>query len=150
LVRKLVKLLVIGVKMLCAIVVFFGLVFTVYAVGPAIETKFFPVVSKLEILSIQPTVTNQTEVRAAFRKIRDCEYIGISWFAGNREKDYERVTVQLMRDPSDTSSPNRPLGYQRAGPWIIGIPPFEVRNKSFARLMHKCHPFWTTTTDFFP
>jgi hypothetical protein len=148
--RKLLHMLVIAVKMLCAIVAFFGMVFTVYAIGPSIETRLFPVVSKLEIVSIQSAGANQTEVRAAFRKIRDCEYVGISWFVGNRAKDYERVTVQLMRDPNDTSSPNRPLGYQRAGPWVIGVPPQELQNNSFARLVHRCHPFWPSMTEFFP
>lgn len=136
--------------MLCAVIAFFAMVFTVYAIGPTLETRFFPVVGKLEILSIEPAENGGTEVRAAFRKIRECEYIGLAWYVGRRPDNIERVTVQLMRDPRDTSSPNRPVGYQRAGPWIIGLPPFEARNNSFARLTHRCHPFWVTTTDFFP
>ncbi|WP_105430240.1 hypothetical protein [Neorhizobium sp. T6_25] len=142
--------IVVGVKMLCAVVAFFAMVFTVYAVGPAMETRFFPVVGKLDILTIEPTADGQTQIRAAFRKIRDCEYVGIAWFSGDRPGDFDRVSVQLMREPNDTSSPNRPVGYQRAGPWIIGLPVSEVRNRSFAQLTHRCHPFWTTTTDFYP
>jgi hypothetical protein len=138
------------VKMMCGVILFFSFVFTVYAIGPALETRFFPVVSKLEILSIRPTEDGRTEVRAAFRKIRDCEYIGMSWFVGKRPDDFERVAVVLMRDPNDTSSPNRPVGYQKAGPWIIGLPIDQVKGNSFAQLVHRCHPFWTTTTDFFP
>ncbi len=141
---------VLAVKSMCATIVFFSGVFTVYAVGPAIETKYFPVVSKLEILSIKELPDGQTEIRAAFRKIRDCEYVGVSWFAGSRSEGFERVSVVLMREKGDTSSPNRPVGYQRAGPWIIGVSPDDLRKGSFAQLVHRCHPFWTTTTDFFP
>lgn len=149
-VRRLKHYLLVLVKMVCAVIVFFGLVFTVYAIGPTLETRFFPVVSKLQILSIASTKSGQTEVTAAFRKLRDCEYVGLAWYVGRQTDDMERVTVQLMRDPNDTSSPNRPVGYQKAGPWVIGIPPYDVRNNSFARLYHRCHPFWTSTTDFYP
>jgi hypothetical protein len=138
------------VKAMAATTVFFSGAFTVYAVGPALETRFFPVVSKLEILSIKPTEDGRTEIKAAFRKIRECEYVGISWFVGKRPDDFQRVSLVLMREANDTSSPDRPLGYQRAGPWIIGIPIEDVRNNSFARLTHRCHPFWTTTTEFYP
>lgn len=148
--RKIGYYLLISIKTICAVVAFFGMIFTIYAVGPTLETKFYPVVSKLEIMSIAPNGTGQTEVKAAFRKLRDCEYVGIAWYVGSKTGDFERVSIQLMRDPRDTSSPSRPLGYQRAGPWIIGMSPYDVRNNSFARLTHRCHPFWTTTTDFYP
>ena len=138
------------VKLMCAIVIFFSFVFTTYAIGPALETKYRPVVSKLEITSIKETTDGRTEIRAAFRKLRNCEYIGLAWYVGTRPDNFERVPVTLMRDQDDTGSPNRPIGYQSVGPWIIGLPPSQLRGRSFAQLMHRCHPFWTTVTDFFP
>ena len=126
------------------------MVFTVYAVGPPLETKWRPVVSKLEILSVEPAPMGKTKIRAAFRKLRDCEYLGIAWFVGTRATDFERVSVELMRDPNDTSSPSRPLGYQKVGPWVIGMPPDELRSHSFAQLQHRCHPFWNSITEFYP
>jgi hypothetical protein len=120
-----------------------------YTVGPAVETRYFPAVSKLKILSIKETEDGQTEVRAAFRKIRRCDYIGIAWYVGERPDDFERVPLAILRDPSDVGSPNRPLGYQKAGPWVIGIPPVDL-SRSWAILQHHCHPFWNTVTEFYP
>ncbi len=137
-------------KLFCSVVILFSLVFTIYAAGPAIETSYWPVVSKLEITSIEPAAGGKTKIRVAFRKLRDCDYLGISWFVGDRLSNFERVSVELMRDPSDTSSPNRPLGYQHAGPWIVGISPDELKSHSFTQLQHRCHPFWNSITDFYP
>ncbi|NEH72253.1 hypothetical protein [Rhizobium leguminosarum] len=138
------------VKLICGTIIFFASIFTVFAVGPAIETRYLPAVSKLTITSIEETSDGRTRIRVAFRKLRDCEYIGITWFVGSRPDSFERVSVVLMRDQNDTSSPNRPIGYQTAGPWIIGVPPEDLKNHSFAQLVHRCHPFWPTVTDFFP
>ncbi len=138
------------VKLMCAVIVFFSFVFTSYAVGPAFETKYNPVVSKLEITSMRQLSDGRTEIRAAFRKLRNCEYIGLAWYVGTRPDRFERVPVTLMRDQDDTGSPNRPVGYQSVGPWIIGLSIDDLRGHSFAQLVHRCHPFWNTITDFFP
>lgn len=134
----------------CAAVIFVSTLYVVFLVGPAIETRLAPVVSKLRVLSLTQDENGMSIVDAEFTKLRDCEYVGISWFVGQPDGNFERVPVILMRRDGDTSSPNRPTGTQRAGPWIIGVPPAELRNNSFARLAHRCHPFWLTTTDFYP
>jgi hypothetical protein len=134
----------------CAAIIFCCALFTVFMVGPAIETRIFPAVSKLQILSLAEK-DGQALVMAQFTKLRgECEYLGIAWFKGSPEGDFERVPVVLQRQEGDNSSPNRPPGTQRAGPWIIGMTPAELMTSSFARLSHRCHPFWVTTTDFWP
>jgi hypothetical protein len=134
----------------CAAIAFFATLYTIWLVGPSIETRFRPVVSKLQILSMEPTADGRTKIKAGFTKLRDCEFVGIAWFVGDRPRDFERVSVVLQRDPADNGSPDRPLGYQRAGPWIIGMPPADLKSNSFARLSHRCHAFWTTITEFYP
>lgn len=148
--HKLAAAAVVVIKMMCATTLFFAFVFTVYAIGPSLETRYWPVVSKLDVLSIRETAAGHTEIKAGFRKLRDCEYIGLVWFLGSRPDDFQRVSVILQREAGDTSSPNRPIGYQKAGPWIIGMSPADLRGKSFAQLVHRCHPFWMTTTEFYP
>jgi len=138
------------IKMICGSIAFFSLIFTVFAVGPALETRYWPVVSKVEIISIEAGVGDTTIVRAAFRKLRDCEYVGTAWYEGTRPDNFERVSMTVLREPGDTSSPSRPVGQQKAGPWVIGMPLDSLLNKSFAQLTHRCHPFWMTTTNFFP
>lgn len=138
------------VKVTCSVIAFVSVVITIYTVGPPLETKFWPVVDKLKILSMKAVDGNRTEIHAAFKKLRQCDYIGISWYAGDRPNDFERVPVILMRVTGDDSDPNRPVGYQRSGPWIISLTPEEVEKNSFARLAHRCHAFWTTITEFYP
>jgi hypothetical protein len=141
---------VLAIKAFCAAIVFFAAAITIYTVGPAIETRLFPVVSKLRILSIAPEGADQSRILAEFTKLRSCEYIGLAWFHRIAPGGFERVPVILLRRPGDDSSPNRPEGLQRAGPWIVGIPPQEIASSSFAQLSHRCHPFWVTTTEFWP
>lgn len=137
-------------KVFCAGVILLGLGFTVWAIGPSIERNYFPVVSKLTIDSLGSDEQGHSVVGARFTKFRDCEYIGIAWFRGSLEQGFERVPVILWRKPGDRSSPNRPIGMQRAGPWLIAVSPDEIHTNSFARLFHRCHPFWLSRTDFFP
>lgn len=147
--HKVTKLFPGVIKLFCATIVILSAVMVFYTVGPAVETRYFPVVSKLKILSIKETPDGHTEIRAAFRKIRACDYVGIAWYLGERPDNFERVPLALLRDPSDVGSPNRPVGYQKAGPWVIGIPPKELP-RSFGRLHHHCNPFWSTITEFYP
>jgi hypothetical protein len=136
---------------LCAAIIFCCAVFFTFMVGPALETRLFPAVSKLQILSLVPDDEGRAVVMAQFTKFRgECEYLGIAWYKGDPAGNFERVPVILQRQEGDNSSPNRPPGTQRAGPWIIGMTPAEVRTNSFARLSHRCHLFWVSTTDFWP
>lgn len=148
--KPLIQIAMVAFKALCACVVTVCAMFTVFAVGPAIEQRFFPVVSKLHVLDARELIDGRTEIHAAFKKIRDCEYLGITWFVGDRKKEFERVPIILLRPDNDTSSPNRPVGYQKAGPWIIGASAADFRERSFSQLLHRCHPFWITATDFYP
>ena len=125
-------------------------VFLAWTAGPYIERWMFgPVVSKLRIVSIEQTPAGHSLIKAEFTKLRDCSYVGIAWFR-RMDEGFERVPVELMRLPNDTSSPNRPLGTQRAGPWVVHLTPDELRTTSFAQLSHSCHGLWVTVTDFYP
>lgn len=138
------------IKAVCAAIIFVATVQTLLIVAPAIETRWFPPVSKLTILDMRETEDGRTAIDAYFTKLRQCEYVGISWYAGKPEGPFERVPVVLLRAEDDTSSPNRPVGSQRAGPWIVSLAPEEVQNNSFVRLSHRCGWPWLTTTDFYP
>lgn len=137
-------------KAFCAAIVVAATFFTVFAVGPQVETWLFPVTDKLRILELRGDRDNRSIVHVEFEKLRPCEFVGIAWFHGDPKLGFMRVPIELRRVTGDTSSPNRPEGLQRSGPWVISVPPDELRVNSFAVLYHRCHPFWLTTTDFFP
>lgn len=118
--------------------------------APVLETKYWPVVGKMVIEKMEYDGPNSTRVWASFEKLRSCDWLGIAWFHGTRDTRFERVMLQLYRDPKDISSPNRPLGYQNTGPWIVSIPMRDIEKNSFVELYHQCTPFWVTRTEFFP
>lgn len=138
------------VKLISGSVIFACLLLTVWTVGPTLETALFPVVSKLDVDQVTQDKEGNSVLLVSFTKLRNCEYLGISWFKGKPNGYFTRVPVTLGRAKTDESSPNRPLGHQSAGPWTIGLTNAELRDNSFAQLSHRCHPFWTTTTDFYP
>jgi hypothetical protein len=144
------KWAVLFIKAFCAAIVFAATLFTILTIAPAIETRFAPVVSKLRITKVMADDAGNSIVYAEFTKLRDCEYIGLSWYHGDPRGEFERVPVVLLRKEGDTASPNRPLGTQKAGPWIVSISPAELRGNSFARLSHRCNFLWLTNTDFLP
>jgi hypothetical protein len=132
------------------IITFLTLLYSFFMVGPAIESRWFPVLSKMQVLELQSLTDQTSAVRAEFTKLRNCEYLGIAWYHGSQQKDFERISMVPIRDPDDTSSANRPVGTQRAGPWRLTMPADEVLRNSFVQAFHRCHPFWTTVTDFYP
>lgn len=126
------------------------LLVTFFVTLPGVETRYWPVVQKLEILSVADAGDGRSLVFGQFNKVRQCEYVGIAWFRRNSNGVLERVSIETRRLPTDEASPNRPLGEQKAGPWIIAIPHDELIGVSVAELTHRCHPFWTTVTHFYP
>lgn len=78
----------VAIKPICGFVMLISAVFTVYTVGPSLETRMWPVVAKLQILSVKSRTDGRTEIRAAFRKLRGCEYLGIAWYVGDRPNDF--------------------------------------------------------------
>ena len=123
---------------------------TFFVTFPALETRHWPVVGKMRINSVELASEDRSVVYATFTKLRNCEYIGITWFHAGALGELNRVPVELYRQANDISSPNRPVGTQSAGPWVVGIPPNELRSRSCVQLAHRCHPFWTTFTNFYP
>lgn len=138
-----------AIKAFCFTVIMVTTFIFIMNVGPTLETRYFPVVGKLQILKTEWRGPEVTRIWAAFTKIRNCKYIGIAWY--KREGlTFTRIPVIVLREIGDESSPNRPVGSQKAGPWDVFISTHQLRTESFAELSHRCHPLWTTTTEFFP
>lgn len=138
-----VKAFVTVVVSLCAAYLFF-------VIGPLAESKYFPVVGKLEIITVNDAGGGKSYITAQFTKKRDCEYIGVAWYRIMPNGVLERISMITHRQEGDTSSPNRPLGKTVAGPWEVSMPHTQVRGLSVVEVFHRCHPFWTTRTPFYP
>lgn len=137
----------------CAFIgIAFFLLLAIWTAGPWFEARFFPVASKLSITKMVPHPAG-TEIEAAtFTKLRDCEFLGLSWFHKLSDGTIERVSLMPDMTAGRALAPyTRPLGSNIiAGPWLVSLPLGEVQFNSFARIYHRCHNFWTTVTDFYP
>lgn len=130
-------------------IIFASTLMIISTVGPWLETKYWPVVSKLTILQMEASGPRQTKIWAYFTKLRACDFLGIAWHQIDGT-DIIRVPLQLLRAPGDVSSQTRPIGSTKAGPWIVDIPIELVKANSYVELQHRCHQVWTSTTEFFP
>lgn len=124
---------------------------TFFGTFPALETRYWPVVEKLEIQQVQGVpIEGKSIVYGTFNKVRQCEPLGLQWFRRDSNGVLQRVRAELNKLPGDSSTPVRPLGRQSTGPWVIDIPPEELRTASVVELAHRCHPFWVSITQFYP
>lgn len=127
---------------------------TIWMAGPTIESRFFPVATKLNITMLTSHPAGTQIEAATFTKIRDCEFLGISWFHRLKDGTIERVSLlpkNLAQSNNVVSELTRPVGRNLiSGPWLVSLPLQETIYHSFARIHHKCHPYWTTVTDFYP
>lgn len=81
-------------------------------IGPLIETRFFPVYTKFELIEATETPEGVIAV-FEFTKIRQCGPKGSHWYLGNSMSI--DVTV-----PSGLAGPEpRPLGLQRTSPYLL-------------------------------
>jgi hypothetical protein len=124
------------------------LIVFVIAWGPSVERTLLPVVSKLEIIQIEPDGVG-SRVYVQFEKYRRCEYLGITWNRIMPDGRMQRAFLNL-KPVDDMSGSTRPVGDQVAGPWYVGMSPDQVRNHSKATLTYRCHPLWITEKEAWP
>lgn len=112
----------------------------VFAVGPWVESRVFPVVTDVEVL--EPVRLGQgVSFYTRFEKRRQCEFIGLVWYDGPHRHAVE------FEPEAHLSPPTRPIGAQATGPWrVSGITRIDGTR---AVVFHRCHPLWLTVTEFF-
>ncbi len=107
--------------------------------GPAIETRFFPVYSRFEVLTADKT-EGGTIATFKFTKYRDCEARGWAWYVG----EFGAVARQVEARPVKDISARRPVGVSVSAPYLIDAEPDQVRGEMQAEILSYCHPFWLT------
>jgi len=104
-------------------------------IGPLIETKFFPVYTKFELVEATETPDGVIAV-FEFTKIRDCKPKGSHWYLGNSMS--VDVTV-----PTGLAGPEpRPLGKQRTSPYLlenVTIEDLKDPNRVIAEVRNQCN-----------
>ena len=106
------------------------------------EPILLPVVTdfKVEKLVI---VEEGTLIWVSLNKIRNCQYLGMEWYRGNR-----RIVFDTERKDSDHSAKSRIVGEHIIGPWFLEDT-FGLDGVT-GYVQHSCHPLWTTRTKLYP
>jgi hypothetical protein len=125
---------------------------TVFALSPALarlEPMLFPVTTRLEIRQEAVRIEDGIiEFYVKFDKKRQCDFLGIAWYRGD-----ERLVLKFEAS-SSLSPATRIVGPQFTGPWQLSAPsgfaPLTTMKGTKARVLHRCHPIWTTITQIYP
>lgn len=120
----------------------------VLTLGPYIETRFFPVYSKFEIVKIDETPSGGSRVVFRYTKLRSCPPSGFMWFIGEPGGAFRQVDILSARPPG--ARVNRPLGENTSVPYEIDVPPQELLERGFATIYNNCHALWTTRSVIYP
>lgn len=124
-------------------------VYSVFLVGPFLETRFFPVVNSFHILRADTVGPGKVAIDLAFNKRRSCEFISVIWYHGKPDGMFNRAIIDTTNVANIIY--NRPLGNQRLGPWVLHIPRRDLfNNNSFAEVIHRCHILWPTVSRVYP
>jgi hypothetical protein len=124
------------------------LVVAVLILGPEIETRVNPVYSKFTILSIvgQPDGTSKVVFR--YRKERQCDPQGFSWYVGEPGAAFRQLKV-TPADPSE-ATPVRPIGENTSVPYVIDATPEQLIERGYGEIFNRCHAAWTSRTIIYP
>jgi len=125
---------------------------TFFVVGPVIEQKLMPVISRFEIPeeAIKNMEDGSTEIFGIFTKERgSCEVIrgSLTVFADQFVPDDNIPAKEIsVNNEVLTNGKSFPAGSQYFGPWILTPPNRPFGPSIVIRIRHKCHPFWVTET----
>ena len=111
----------------------------VFSAGPLLESRFFPVLRNMEVLTERVDEIGVV-FDLAFEKVRFCDFVDLVWFRGP-------VQLELDYRP-DLEGPVRPqnrlVGEHITGPWRVRGVSSLAEAQVFA--IHRCHPLWNTVT----
>lgn len=117
--------------------------------GPKIERRVNPVVSALEITSIEPQGEGAL-VSGRWIKHRDCQFVDMIWSRIGRDGWQRQVYVD-RRPSGRPTGRTLPQGRQEMPePWFVRMPADKIREQSVVTMYYRCHPLWQTTADFYP
>jgi hypothetical protein len=114
-------------------------------IGPQLETQFWPVYSKFEIVSLE--VVDETHTRAVFKftKNRNCVSRGAVWANGELGQQ-----VNVIFEPSPARMP-RPMGEQLSRPYLFEATPEDLNNNLVATIISRCPLIpWDSRSDVYP
>lgn len=123
-------------------------ILAVFAVGPEIETRLFPVYSKFKLVDATALPDGNTRAVFQFTKFRNCDLQGFAFFNGELGAAFSQVTTRAQGAPELRA---RPLGTQISSPYVFKeVTPEELATTVFAEIYSHCHALWITRSKVYP
>lgn len=115
-----------------------------FAFGPVLERRLFPVMINGKIEKVEPVATNSSRLEFTAEKIRNCDWIRTSWWIGDPDGLSAQVPAVHKAPPQV-----RPTGRHYWNQLFVGLPEHVLRTASFSITFHRCHPFWASQSMFY-
>jgi len=113
--------------------------------GPAIETRFFPVYSKFELVSADET-EGGTVAQFRYEKLRECPAQGFAWYVG----ELGAASRQIVVEPVNPVNGPRGVGAHVTTPYLMDVDLRHIKDGMRAEIFNRCHAFWVSRTEIYP
>jgi hypothetical protein len=133
-----------------------GILGAAWSVAGRIEGHFFPVVTDIEITSIEPMAGGWSRVWGTFEKPRDCGFRGLDVILGGetwvdwRSMEGAKIRKPGGEDGTGAAAPESNPNLEHFGPWQVQVDGRQLETKTRMIARNRCHPFWLTVTEFYP
>lgn len=118
--------------------------------GREIEKRYFPVLTETNIMRSVSVSNSSVDVWFVFNKKRQCTFIDLDFYEVDPITGvHHRVLHEITSDKGQPPA-TRPIGNHSGGAWRLEISPEAFTGKILAISHHRCHPFWTSESQFYP
>lgn len=105
----------------------------VWIIVPRAETRLYPVVTEVTVLSATDAGGGWTRLEVEADKLRDCDWRGISWFMGRRGGRSAPVRAYFSDPPQI-----RHVGRLHWSGLMVELPRDVVLRHSYGDVLHEC------------
>lgn len=112
--------------------------------GGYVEGRLLPVTRDTVVTRVEPAGAGWSLVWGETVKQRNCTFLRIEWHIGS--PSHHAMIDVIALEPAEVRGGTE----VEFGPWKLPALPRQIANRSFATVVHRCHPFWTTRTHFYP
>lgn len=106
----------------------------IWVVWPGLETRVWPVITEIDILSAEDAGGGWTKMEVEADKLRDCDWRAIEWFVGQRGHRNAQVQANFLDAPEVRS-----IGRLHWDGLMIRLPLDVILTNSFGNVYHECY-----------
>lgn len=110
------------------------ILFAVWVLWPGVETRFWPVVTEIDILRADDAGGGWSRLQVEADKLRDCDWRAVEWFVGHRGGRNSKVDARFD-DPPEV----RGVGRLHWDNLMVRLPVGTILDDSFGNVFHECY-----------